>query len=94
MNRPVAESFPRGAQEGAVGGDAGPQAGCIGEVRNPPQPGAEGLLKRRVTGAEYRAAAAYLENVGIQSGYTQEAASARAAYTPDFDLTGLPQEEE
>ena len=59
-----------------------------------PQPGAEGLLKRRVTGAEYRAAAAYLENVGIQSGYTQEAASARAAYTPDFDLTGLPQEEE
>ena len=59
-----------------------------------PQPGAEGLLARRVTGAEYRAAVAYMENVGIQSGYTQEAASARAAYTPDFDLTGLPQEEE
>ena len=54
-----------------------------------PQPGAEGLLARRVTGAEYRSAAAYMENVGIQSGYTQDAASARAAYTPDFDLTGL-----
>ena len=59
-----------------------------------PQPGAEGLLARRVTGAEYRAAVAYMENVGIQSGYTQEAASAQTAYTPDFDLTGLPQEEE
>ena len=58
-----------------------------------PQPGAEGLLGRRVTGAEYRAAAAYLENVGIRIGYTQEAASARAAYTPDFDLTGLTEEE-
>lgn len=59
-----------------------------------PQPGAEGLLARRVTGAEYRAAAAYMENVGIQSGYTQDAASAQTAYTPDFDLTGLIQEEE
>ena len=59
-----------------------------------PQPGAEGLLARRVTGAEYRAAAVYMENVGIQSGYTQDAASAQTAYTPDFDLTGLIQEEE
>ena len=29
-----------------------------------PQPGAEGLLSRRVTGAEYRAALRYMENLG------------------------------
>lgn len=54
-----------------------------------PQPGAAGLLKRRVTGAEYRAALAYMENLGIADGYCQDAASARAEYTPDFDLTGV-----
>ena len=54
-----------------------------------PQPGAEGLLKRRVTGAEYRAAMAYMENLGIVDGYCQDAASARAEYTPEFDLTGV-----
>ena len=54
-----------------------------------PQPGAEGLLRRRVTGAEYRSAVAYMENVGIASGYTQEAEAARREYTPDFDLTGV-----
>ncbi len=54
-----------------------------------PQPGAEGLLKRRVTKAEIRAAQAYMENVGIVNGYTQDIDSARAEYTPDFDLTGL-----
>ena len=54
-----------------------------------PQPGAEGLLSRRVTGAEYRAALAYMHNLGILDGYCQDAASARAKYTPDFDLTGL-----
>ena len=59
-----------------------------------PQPGAEGLLARRVTGGEYRAAVSYMENVGIQRGYTQETASARTAYTPAFDLTGLTREEE
>ena len=54
-----------------------------------PQPGAEGLLRRRVTGAEYRAALRYMENLGITDGYCQDAASARAEYTPDFDLTGV-----
>ena len=54
-----------------------------------PQPWAEGLLSRRVTGAEYRAALRYMENLGITDGYCQDAASARAEYTPDFDLTGV-----
>lgn len=54
-----------------------------------PQPGAEGLLSRRVTGAEYRAARAYMENLGIVDGYCQDLTSARAEYTPDFDLTGV-----
>lgn len=54
-----------------------------------PQPGAEGLLSRRVTGAEYRAALAYMENLGIMDGYCQEAGSAATEYTPDFDLTGV-----
>ena len=54
-----------------------------------PQPNAEGKLKRRVSGAEYRAALAYMENCGISEGYTQGAASADAAFTPAFDLTGV-----
>ena len=54
-----------------------------------PQPGAQGLLSRRVTGGEYRAALAYMENVGIVEGYCQDASSARAEYTPDFDLSGV-----
>lgn len=54
-----------------------------------PQPGAEGLLSRRVTGAEYRAALAYLENLGVTDGYQQERSSARREFTPDFDFTGV-----
>lgn len=54
-----------------------------------PQPGAQGLLARRVTGAEYRAALAYMENLGIVDGYCQDASSAREEYTPAFDLSGL-----
>lgn len=54
-----------------------------------PQPGAAGLLARRVTGAEYRAAMAYMKNLGIVDGYCQDVASAQAEYTPDFDLTGV-----
>ena len=54
-----------------------------------PQPGAVGALARHVTRAEYRAAAAYMENCGIASGYTQERTSAREEYTPEFDLSGL-----
>jgi len=54
-----------------------------------PQPDAEGLLKRRVTKAEIRAAQTYMENVGIVNGYTQDIDSARAEYTPEFDLRGI-----
>ena len=54
-----------------------------------PQPGAKGPLARHVTGAEYRAAVAYMENCGITDGYTQERTSAREEYTPDFDLRGV-----
>ena len=54
-----------------------------------PQPGAEGMLRRRVTGGEYRAALRYMENVGITAGYRQDSSSAREEYTPPFDLTGV-----
>ena len=54
-----------------------------------PQEGAEGLLARRVTKMEYRAALNYMENLGITDGYQQDAASAKREYTPDFDLTGI-----
>ena len=54
-----------------------------------PQSGAEGLLARRVPKMEYRAAVQYMENLGIVDGFCQDAASAIAEYTPDFDLTGL-----
>lgn len=54
-----------------------------------PQPGARELLARRVTGGEYRAALAYMENVGILDGYCQDSSSARKEFTPEFDLSGI-----
>ena len=54
-----------------------------------PQPGAEGLLSRRVTGGEYRAALAYMENLGILDGYRQDSSSAKEEYTRAFDLSGI-----
>lgn len=54
-----------------------------------PQPGAEGVLARRVSGGEYRAALAYTENVGISDGYCQDSSSAKREYTPEFDLSGI-----
>lgn len=54
-----------------------------------PQPGLTGPLSRHVTAAEYRAAVAYMENCGIENGFTQERTSAREEYTPPFDLTGV-----
>lgn len=54
-----------------------------------PRPGETGKLARRVTAAEYRAAAEYMANCGISDGYTQERTSAREEYTPAFDLRGL-----
>ena len=54
-----------------------------------PQPGAQGRLARRLTRAEYRAAADYMRNCGITDGFTQERTAAREEYTPPFDLTGV-----
>ena len=54
-----------------------------------PQPGAQGRLARRLTRAEYRAAADYMHNCGITDGFTQERTAAREEYTPAFDLTGV-----
>lgn len=54
-----------------------------------PQAGAEGLLRRKVTGAESRAAQAYMENLGLTAGYYQDSSSAKEEYTPPFDLTGV-----
>ena len=54
-----------------------------------PQPGAAGTMARHVTAGEYRAAAAYMENLGLSDGFTQERTSAREEYTPPFDLSGV-----
>lgn len=54
-----------------------------------PRPGASGKLARRMTRAEYRAAAEYMANCGIVDGYIQERTSAREEYTPEFDLRGV-----
>ena len=54
-----------------------------------PQSGAQGLLARRVTGGEYRSAVEYMHNCGVTEGFCQERTSARAEYTPPFDLTGV-----
>ena len=48
-----------------------------------------GRLARRVTAAEYRAAAAYMRNCGITDGFVQERTSAEEAYTPAFDGQGV-----
>ena len=54
-----------------------------------PQPGLTGPLSRHVPASEDRAAVAYMENCGIENGFTQERTSAREEYTPPFDLTGV-----
>ena len=54
-----------------------------------PPEGMTGRLARRVTAAEYRAAAAYMRNCGIEDGFVQERTSAEEAYTPVFDGTGV-----
>ena len=53
-----------------------------------PQPGAEGNLARRLTDFEYKSVLAHAEKLGF-GGYMQDRASASAAYTPDFDGTGV-----
>lgn len=54
-----------------------------------PQPGAQGLLARRVRRSEYRAAMDYLRNCGITDGFFQEDSSAVSDFTPAFDLSGV-----
>lgn len=54
-----------------------------------PQKGAQGALARRLTGAEYRAAVAYMQNCGITEGFCQQLSSAKEEYTPIFDLSGV-----
>ena len=46
-------------------------------------------LRRRVTGAEYRALEAYLLGCGISEGYLQEPGAADGAFIPTFDLSGI-----
>lgn len=46
-------------------------------------------LRRRVTGAEYRALEEYLLGCGIAEGYLQEPGAADGAYIPAFDLSGI-----
>ena len=48
-----------------------------------------GRLARRVTAAEYRAAADYMRTCGITDGFVQERTSAEEAYTPAFDGEGV-----
>lgn len=48
-----------------------------------------GVMARRVTGSEYRAAVSYMANCGIVDGFTQEADSAQTLYTPAFDGQGV-----
>lgn len=45
-------------------------------------------LQRRVTGREYRRVLQHAQALGLE-GYMQEEDSARAAFTPAFDLTGV-----
>lgn len=54
-----------------------------------PQPGAQGPLKRHVTRREYEAMVDYMTGCGIVDGYTQGRTSAKEAYTPTFDLSGV-----
>ena len=48
-----------------------------------------GRQARRVTAAEYRAAADYMRNCGITDGFVRERTSAEEAYTPAFDGEGV-----
>ena len=53
-------------------------------------------INRPLTQEEYDEAAEYMYSLGLENGYTQELGSARSAYTPPFDLTGVnaPESEE
>ena len=54
-----------------------------------PQGESEGALSRPVSEREYERALDWLEEFGIEDGFTQEPDSAKTEYTPDFDLQGV-----
>lgn len=51
-------------------------------------------LGRRISTWEYRQLIDHAVDLGLTEGYMQEKSSAKEEYTPPFDLTGLPDEEE
>lgn len=81
----------RGEAEGRKAARPGTGSALAGgdSAGSKPRPAVPGQLFRRITGAEYRAAVAYMENCGITEGYVQERSSAQSGYTPVWDLTGL-----
>ncbi len=54
-----------------------------------PMPDLAPPFDRRVTADEYAAVLSWAELCGIKAGYTQDFASASAAYIPDFSLEGV-----
>ena len=54
-----------------------------------PQPGSTGALARRLNEREYRTAVQYMRDCGLTDGFCQELSSAKAEYTPVFDLQGV-----
>ena len=54
-----------------------------------PQGESEGALSRPVSAREYERALDWLEEFGIEDGFTQEPDSASSGYTPVFDLQGV-----
>ncbi len=54
-----------------------------------PQNESEGALSRPVSAKEYEKALDWLEEFGIEDGFTQEPDSASSGYTPVFDLQGV-----
>ncbi len=54
-----------------------------------PQPGASGLLARRLEPAEYDAVVDRAIQLGIENGFTQEGEAAEESFIPAFDLEGV-----
>jgi putative pyruvate formate lyase activating enzyme len=47
-------------------------------------------LNRRITRREYEEMMDYFFEIGLENGYIQERSSADSKYTPEFDLSGIP----
>lgn len=74
----VSEAFPPGQVLFSLMGQYVP----FGKAKETPP------LNRTVRSSELRAAIAYMQALGL-SGYTQDSSSAKEAYVPNFDLSGL-----